>query len=531
MTTRLLPGHRTWSLRREPNWHRTYQVVHRVACDPGDGPYAVLATFGLPRPGDHFAIGNDVDLWAWCHADADIKPVLTEGEVDLYYDVEQTFSTHPPERPGGGNDPLLQPPKISGSFTRTSEEATTDRFGRLITTSSWEQIRGPQVQFDSGNLTVSIEQNLAMIDLVALAAAYEAVNAVPMWGMPPRTIKLTNAHWTENPYTVPENYPLFGLPARSSVYYTRTVEFEVNALGWDRNILDEGTKVLHGRWKSAVSTTTTTTVAGTTTTTTTTTAAGTTTTTPPIIVPPVPVLWELLPVDADGNMPDPNNPNHFDRFQDRNGNVGKVILNGRGVPAGSVVPLGSLFLCISNAPDNTNKPLTNTSVWIPVVSSQVSAPLTWVNTETYRRGDLVTDTSGGIYVTLKTWVGLTGEEIVGPSAKPDVWLHLPIAPVDRSFYNPTTNYVLADYVEISTATAAGIIHVERAAEFDFVGGLGVPAVLLQAPVVWFDLHPVTGLMAQPQGGGSKDESDSSTTQNPGLASRQPRPPTGGPDAP
>ena len=60
---------------------------------------------------------------------------------------------------------------------------------------------------------------------------------------------------------------------------------------WDRDIVDQGTKVLRGSWSNAN-----------------------------------PPAWVL-----DGS-PSPLNPKHFIRFQDPKGNIGSVVLNGQGVP-------------------------------------------------------------------------------------------------------------------------------------------------------------------------------------------------------
>jgi hypothetical protein len=161
MTASVIPGHRTWSLTRDGEGHRVYKVTHRVQCDPGDGPAMVLAAFGLPQVGDPWRFGRDLDEWAWCHVDVQVTPVLSAEGPDFFFDVEHTFSTLPPQRPQQPvSDPLLQAPKISGSFTKTTEEAVYDRFGRFLGNSAWEQLRGKQVEVDTGILNLHIEQNL-----------------------------------------------------------------------------------------------------------------------------------------------------------------------------------------------------------------------------------------------------------------------------------------------------------------------------------------------------------------------------------
>jgi hypothetical protein len=60
-------------------------------------------------------------------------------------------------------------------------------------------------------------------------------------------------------------------------------------------VLDEGTKALNGKWNYSTG------------------------------------VWDLLPVRP-GVNPDPQNPSHFIRFKDRNGENAKVILDGEGRP-------------------------------------------------------------------------------------------------------------------------------------------------------------------------------------------------------
>jgi hypothetical protein len=291
----VLTGQREWKGRREDDGNYSLQVTHRVLCNPGEGPYAALMAEGLPQPGDrwrfnidpHTGAAGEQLIWAYCGMGSDAEQQTGDGSPGWdnasYWDVSQTFSTKPPERKQPAGDPLLEPQKVTGSFSRTSKEALNDRFGIPITNSAWERFHGQQVEFDSGHAVVNVEQNVAELNLPALAAAYQTVNGLPLWGMPARTIKLSGVSWDPHDYTRTD--PATGAPTPAR-YYTRKFEFEANWEGWDRNLLDEANKVLHGHWKYITTTTTTTT---TTTQTATTTAAGattvqaSTTTTPPII--------------------------------------------------------------------------------------------------------------------------------------------------------------------------------------------------------------------------------------------------------
>jgi hypothetical protein len=510
MVAVIVPGQRSWSVSRDSEGYRTYKIVHRVACDEGDGPNTALTAVGLPVPGQVWDFDNDYDPNAWCTPESSATPVVT-NEPNMYFDVEHNFTSKPLGRDATKDraDPLSEPPKISISFSKTTEEASHDRFGRMITNSAWEQMRGKHVEFDTGHIIVKIEQNLATVDLPSHAAAYQTVNMVPLWGMPPRTVKLSNSSIEESyytPTTTTTTTTPFGATTTSQFtttttaqptiasqvkYYHRNLEFEVNAKGWDRDLLDEGTKVLWGRWKSVVTTsttttTTTTTPAGQTTAppTTTSTAAGATTTqaatttTLPTPQKPDPVQWELLPVDSDGTMPNRFNPTHFMRYTDRSGNPLRVILNGKGLPAGTVAPVGLKYLCIVNGPAGS---LADTSSWVAVPKPPVPDPDSpnptfpvWDPFTYYYRGDIIQDNSGAKYIARDT--SINRDPIIEQIGSNPVWQPVPAnTPQDQGIYVSTASYVIGDMVEDALIESAGIIHVERYSETDFVLVLGIPS--------------------------------------------------------
>jgi hypothetical protein len=503
MVAVIVPGQRSWSVSRDSEGYKTYKITHRVACDEGDGPNTALTAPGLPVPGQIWEFDNDYDPNAWCTPESSATPVVT-NEPNMYFDVEHNFTSKPLGRDATKDraDPLSEPPKISISFSKTTEEASHDRFGRMITNSAWEQMRGKHVEFDTGHIIVKIEQNLIAVDLPSHAAAYQTVNMVPLWGMPPRTVKLSNSSIEESyytPTTTTTTTTPFGATTTSQFtttttapptiatqvkYYHRNLEFEVNAKGWDRDLLDEGTKVLWGRWKSVVTTsttttTTTTTPVGQTTAPPATTAPGATTsqaattTTTPVPQKPDPVQWELLPVDSKGTMPNRFNPTHFMRYTDRSGNPLRVILNGKGMPAGTVAPLGLKYICISAGPA---APLADSSVWVAIPYKFMADPNTgvvnfpkWDLGTVYHHGDLVQKPDNSKYVALE-------DNLNEDPSVSIVWATLPgDAPHDQGFYVSTANYVVGDMVEDTFIETAGIIHVERYSETNFVLVLGIPA--------------------------------------------------------
>lgn len=282
---------------RDEEGHREYKVQHLVEADPTDGPANVLQTPGLPLPGSLWIVDNDVDIWAWCRFNTDVRlhPDYREGEKAKWWIVEQTFGTKPPPlqrcQDQQFDDPLLEPPKISGEFVKRSEETVRDRFGAPVINSAWEQLRGPQIEFDVSSPAVRIEQNVARLGLELFGPMVNTVNAFPLWGLPRRCIKLSNVSWERKYYG--QCYP----------YYTRTLEFEINVTsdengllvsGFDRELLDEGTKALNGHWDDASGN------------------------------------WVIDNIG--GSAPSRFNPSHFIRVKDRQGENMRVVLDGLGKP-------------------------------------------------------------------------------------------------------------------------------------------------------------------------------------------------------
>lgn len=350
-------GPTRWSMRRDRNGHKTYVLKHRVQVAVSDGPAIALDTPGLPVPGSAWNIDNDYDQWAFCTREATVDPVADEGEPNEYFDIEQVFSTEPmvlcADDTGGFEDPLLHADIVRGNFVRYSEEAVADRFNRPIINSAFEQFRGPQVEFDKNRPQVKITQNVADLELELLCGLIDGVNLYTMWGFGPRCVKFSACEWQKHYYT------------DCSVYYTRTLEFDIRAETFDRVLLDEGTKVLSGEWNAATGTwrlvpvgvatlsmnrtngsadMTVSTgdiakiVAGQT-------AVGTGIpdgTTVLSVSSPTVTLSANATSTGTGNVtfkvePDYSNPNHYIRFKDPHAENTRVILNGYGQPATRVL--------------------------------------------------------------------------------------------------------------------------------------------------------------------------------------------------
>lgn len=239
MAAFLHPGQSTWKVSRDEEGHREYNVDFLVETLSTEGPAVALTCPGLPVPGSQWIIDGDTDLWATCKLQGGAEPVVSD-EPNNHWKVSCVFSTKPWTKKCQDqqfDDPLLQATKVSGTSTKYTEEATVDRFGLPIVNSAWEQIRGPQVEFDANRDGIKIEMNVASFSTINLARGMrDSVNAGVLWGLPSRTIKLSGVNWEKKYY---------GL---CYVYYTLILDFDINPKTFDRRILDEGSKVLNGHW-------------------------------------------------------------------------------------------------------------------------------------------------------------------------------------------------------------------------------------------------------------------------------------------
>lgn len=240
-------GLRVWDGGRDDQGFREFSVTNLVkTTDVMDGPYVVMNAAGLPAIGSIWNFGNDVDTWAFCQPYMRVSrhKQLTDGEKGVWWEVTQKFSTKPISRCQDTpvEDPLLEPQKVSGNFGKYTIEAVYDRNGNLLKSSSHEQIRGRQVEFDNNKPSVVIQQNVANLGLSTFSQMIDTVNDGPMWGLSARMIKLSNAPWERKFY------------GKCHIYYTRTLEFDIDYKTFDRVALDEGTKVLRGHWISGTNT-------------------------------------------------------------------------------------------------------------------------------------------------------------------------------------------------------------------------------------------------------------------------------------
>jgi len=412
----LCGGQRKWTCSVDDDGYREYKITFLVLTTTRlDGPYTILQTPGLPITGAQWAFDNDLDPWVWCRPERSVKQLGRENEGNIFWEVDVTFSNKKFKycKDTQFDNPLLEPQKISGDSNRWTVEATTDFRGNKLSYSSLEQIRGKLVEFDANRPTVRIEQNVLDLELDLCANMINTVNHDPMWGLKERCVKMGGFKW-ERKYL-----------GSCGIYFTRIFDFEIDRDSWDREVADEGTKVLLGKWH------------------------------------PTKDTWIVKRIN--GAMPNRFNPSHFTNYPDRKNNHIRGALNGAGLPAGVCIelepeiantpagltvtlqpPTNTLNYYVSIAGSNTGNFLLDQSWWAELRGNIVPQP--WNNTLIYVAGNLVTH-NGSIY--LARSLNAHDEP---PSGS---WIQLNLGLNFKNVYNEATTYAIGDYVSESTGTAVG----------------------------------------------------------------------------
>ena len=267
----------------------------------GDGPQSISAAAGLAAIGDTWTFGNENDPWAFCLPTQSVRRHnKKQGEPSTHWTIESVFSTKPLSRcmATDADDPLDEPQKVRGNSVRYTIEAEKDRFGDAIVSSSHERLRGPQVEVDSGRDQVVVEQNVAELELNLVTSLRNKLNDDTMWGLAARKVKFSDFSWEELWY------------GSCIHYFKRTFTFDIRndpEDSFDIVALDEGTRVLNGRWNETNG------------------------------------LWQVLAIPGFSGQPDPDktNPQHFIQYHDIKGNLARVILDGNGLPADSLAQFGT----------------------------------------------------------------------------------------------------------------------------------------------------------------------------------------------
>lgn len=224
------------SVAYSPDFHRTYTSTYEVITDSvTDGAITAIEAVGIPAYRSLYSWYAEVDPWAFCDTiSADIRSV--EDTRKLWV-VTVTHSTRPATRCGDTRieNPLDEPPIISGSFAQFSRPAIWDIDGEPICNSVDEPFV-PAPEMDDSRDTLIVEVNTEDIDLVLRARFKDAINDAVHWGLAQYTIKLQQWAWQ------------IAYHGTCGAYIRNRFEFgisyaednEGNVIGWLFSLLDAG---------------------------------------------------------------------------------------------------------------------------------------------------------------------------------------------------------------------------------------------------------------------------------------------------
>lgn len=197
-----------------------------------NGPETVRLSGLLPAAGDAYVMGSESTAYFFARRPKKCKRVSSNPNDKRRWYVNQTFSTRPLTRfdaTGPIADPLLEPPEITGSALKFMRRFTQDYNGNALLMSNGERMTGPEIEDDDNNLSLSIAQNVATVNLLTLTNVLKLTpwNNATLWGLPAHVVRFTD-------FSVRNLYKGDGTP-----YYRQSLKFE---LGGDfvKQILDEG---------------------------------------------------------------------------------------------------------------------------------------------------------------------------------------------------------------------------------------------------------------------------------------------------
>lgn len=209
--------------------HREYTITYRVITTTrADGPYVVLSAGNLPRRGDFYQYGNDLDIFATCKS---IGPARLERAEDTgkAWLVDAVFSTKGSQRDPADNpgDPISWAWKVSGSFGSGQWYPRKDANGRAIANTADEPFEDvPPI--DDPRMIISLEKNTASLNIDTWKKTRGKVNSSPLWGLPVRQVKLLQWSW---------NVQFTG---QGAAYISNKFEVEINDEGYYYSPLDQG---------------------------------------------------------------------------------------------------------------------------------------------------------------------------------------------------------------------------------------------------------------------------------------------------
>ena len=210
------------------DWHREYTSIYQVITDDlGDGPITATNASGIPTYGTSYLWVNDSDPWAFAiSATAD---VVNEKDTSRVWRVTINHSTQPRLRCADTQreNPLDEPPILSGSFVQFTKPAEQDKDGKPIVNTA-DAPFVPAVEINDSRDSLIVEVNTANINLRQRAEARDKVNSGTIWGLGPREVLLKQWSWRVMSYGV------------CNQFINHRYEFEINADKWNHKLLNAG---------------------------------------------------------------------------------------------------------------------------------------------------------------------------------------------------------------------------------------------------------------------------------------------------
>jgi len=238
MTTQLL-GPTKFGMTFDSEARREYKISWKIwSNDPKDDPSIIANTSGIPSVGSTWTqimaaySFNGADDWAFCRPDMEVEMLdPSEDEPAQLWLVTNTFSTPSSEdkrcQDQKIENPLLEPPQISGSFQKYRELPHQDRDGKPYRSTTAEPLVGQEVERDRTRWEVDIKFNVLNPQLSLVNQLADRLNDSPMWGLPAETVKFSRFRFERL---------LYGL---CTFYFRLDLGFEIRE-DWTQYLADKG---------------------------------------------------------------------------------------------------------------------------------------------------------------------------------------------------------------------------------------------------------------------------------------------------
>lgn len=156
-----------------------------------DGPVTVLSAAALPKVGNFYQSGNDIDTTAVCTN----RTARQKGNAPSVWEVTCTYSTQVDQEQQEEN-PLDRPPVFNGGLAQFTRPVERDLNSVEVKNSAGQRY-DPPVEIDDSRPRFSITRNEINAPLQFMLDYHDAVNSDWFLGFEPGTIKLAGISFTQ----------------------------------------------------------------------------------------------------------------------------------------------------------------------------------------------------------------------------------------------------------------------------------------------------------------------------------------------